>query len=197
MSLAQESAVGQTLEVTMDITTVDDSRGLVVLLHPHPDFGGDRFHPFIEALFRRLPERSVSAIRFDFSSAELTVARQEAVAAIDEGVTRCGPTPVILAGYSFGAGIAAHISDERIAGWYLLAPPSATLSGSTIGNDPRPKAIVVPEHDQFSPPTTIVHAVASWENTEVTTAPNTDHFLHDVQPIVVSALSWIERITRQ
>jgi alpha/beta superfamily hydrolase len=43
---------------------------LAVLLHPHPHFGGNRFHPFIEALFRRLPEIGVTAIRFDFLSAE-------------------------------------------------------------------------------------------------------------------------------
>jgi alpha/beta superfamily hydrolase len=44
---------------------------------------------------------------------------------------------VILAGYSFGAGIASSIGDERIAGWYLLAPPTEMLSASNIGNDPR------------------------------------------------------------
>jgi alpha/beta superfamily hydrolase len=100
-----------------------------------------------------------------------------------------------LAGYSFGAGIASSIGDERIAGWYLLAPPSEMLSASNIGDDPRPKAIIVPEYDQFSPPATVAQVVAMWEKTTITTVPNADHFLGAVQPIVDSALRWIERIT--
>jgi alpha/beta superfamily hydrolase len=169
-----------------------DARGLAVLLHPHPQFGGNRFHPFIEALFRRLPGISVSAIRFDFSSAETIPAREEVVASIDDGAAQSPQLPVILAGYSFGAGIAAGIDDERIAGWYLLAPPSAMLSASNIGDDPRAKEIVVPEHDQFSPPATVAQVVEGWEHTTVTTVPNADHFLGAVQPIVDRALRWID-----
>ena len=90
-----------------EMNTTEEARALAVLLHPHPDFGGNRFHPFIDGLFRRLPERAVTAIRFDFSSADLSVAHEEVVAAIDEGSTRWPQLPVVLAGYSFGAGIAA------------------------------------------------------------------------------------------
>ena len=180
-----------------EINTAEQARGIAVLLHPHPQFGGNRFHPFVEGLFRRLPEIAVSAIRFDFSSAELSTAGEEAVAAMDEGAARWPQLPVILAGYSFGAGIASSIGDERIAGWYLLAPPSEMLSASNIGNDPRPKAIVVPEHDQFSAPATVAQVVAGWEKTTITTVPNADHFLGAVQPIVDSALRWIELITNR
>ena len=193
--LAPRASVGETLIMVPELNTADRARGFAVLLHPHPHFGGNRFHPFIEALFRRLPDIAVSAIRFDFSSAEPPAARQEALAAIDEGAARWPQLPAILAGYSFGAGIAAGVGDERIAGWYLLAPPSTTLSVSTIGSDPRPKAVVVPEFDQFSPPHEVAQLVAGWEKTTVTTVPNTDHFLGAVVPIVDGALHWMEQIT--
>jgi alpha/beta superfamily hydrolase len=181
--------------VDPEINAADQGRAIAVLLHPHPHFGGNRFHPFVEGLFRRLPGIGVTAIRFDFSSAEFSIAGEEAVAAIDEGATRWPHLPVIVAGYSFGAGIASSIGDERIAGWYLLAPPSEMLSASTVGDDPRPKAIVVPEFDQFSPPATIARVVTGWQGTTITTVPNADHFLGAVQPIVDGALRWIERIT--
>jgi uncharacterized protein len=187
--------MGQTLVVVPEINTTDESRGFAVLLHPHPDFGGNRFHPFIEALFRRLPDIGISSIRFDFSSAELSVARNEALAAIDEGAVRWPQLPALLVGYSFGAGVAVSISDERVAGWYLLAPQSAMLSAATIGDAPRPKAVIVPEHDQFSPPAAVAHVLAGWEMTTMTTLPDTDHFLGNVHPIVDGALQWIERIT--
>ena len=57
-------------DMSLEMNAADEARGVAVLLHPHPHFGGNRFHPFIEALFRRLPDIAVSAIRFDFTSAE-------------------------------------------------------------------------------------------------------------------------------
>jgi alpha/beta superfamily hydrolase len=177
------------------MNTADEAKALAVLLHPHPHFGGNRFHPFIEGLFRGLPGIGVTAIRFDFASAEPSVARQEVMRSLDEGSGRWPHLPVVVAGYSFGAGIAAGIADERIVGWYLLAPPAAMLSDVPIGDDPRPKAIVVPELDQFSPPAAIADAVAGWQMTTVTTLANTDHFLGVFQPIVDGALHWIEQLT--
>ena len=174
-----------------------EARGLAVLLHPHPHFGGNRFHPFIDGLFHQLPDIGVNAIRFDFSSAEPASAREEVMAVIDEGAARWPQLPIILAGYSFGAGVAASIDDERIAGWYLLAPPAAMLSTAVIGSDPRPKSLVVPEHDQFSPPFEIAQVVVGWERITVTTLPHTDHFLGSVQPIVDHALRWIEPLASE
>jgi uncharacterized protein len=178
-----------------EMNVAEEARALAVLLHPHPHFGGNRFHPFIEALFRRLPDMAVTAIRFDFSSAEPSVAREEVVASLNEGSTRWPHLPVVLAGYSFGAGIAAGVDDERIAGWYLLAPPTAMLAAAPIGPDPRPKGIVVPELDQFSPPAAVELAVTGWEATTVTTMPNADHFLGSVPPFVDDALRWVDRVT--
>jgi alpha/beta superfamily hydrolase len=182
--------------VLAEMNTTEEPRAFVVLLHPHPDFGGNRFHPFIDGLFRRLPECAVAASRFDFSSADLSIAHEEVVAAIDEGSTRWPQLPVVLVGYSFGAGVAAGSPDERIAGWYLLAPPGAMLAGAPIGHDPRPKGIAVPEFDQFSPPAAIGDVVREWERTTVTTVPNADHFLGAVAPVVEGALHWIDVTVR-
>jgi alpha/beta superfamily hydrolase len=178
-----------------EVNVAEDAGSLAVLLHPHPHFGGNRFHPFIDALFRRLPESGVTAIRFDFSSAEPSVATAEVVAALDQGSTRSPQLGVLLVGYSFGAGIAAGVGDPRVAGWYLLAPPAAMLADVSIGPDRRPKRIVAPELDQYSPPAAIEHVVAGWETTTVATVPNADHFLGNVAPFVDDALSWIDRMT--
>jgi alpha/beta superfamily hydrolase len=180
--------------VAAEMNIAQKATALAVLLHPHPDFGGNRFHPFIHGLFHRLPDAAVTAIRFDFSTAQPGAAHDEVLSSMDEASARWPELPVVLAGYSFGAGIAASIADERIAGWYLLAPPAAMLSAGLIGDDRRPKVIAVPQFDQFSPPDAIAHAVAGWETTSVTTVPNADHFLGAVQPIVDEALHWIEGI---
>jgi alpha/beta superfamily hydrolase len=172
----------------------DDVRGTAVLLHPHPDFGGNRFHPFIDGLFRRLPEVAVSAVRIDFTSSEQTSARADVLAAIDAACGLWPALPLALVGYSFGAGIAVGINDDRVSGWYLLAPPTDVLFSAAIGADSRPKAIVVPENDQFFPPESTERAVAGWASTTVTVIPGADHFLGRVNGIVDAAVEWIDRL---
>jgi uncharacterized protein len=186
----------ETVRVVPDINGPDDVQGVAVLLHPHPDFGGSRFHPFIDGLFRRLPEVGVGAVRIDFTSADQLAARTDVSAALEAGMTRWPRSPLVLVGYSFGAGIAVGISDDRISGWYLLAPPTDSLARALIGPDPRPKAIVVPEHDQFFPLEATAREVAEWASTTVTTAPDADHFLGHVDPIVNQAMAWIGRMAR-
>jgi len=174
-----------------DINAAEAPFAVAVLLHPHPDYGGNRFHPFIDRLFKRLPEVSVSAVRFNFTTSSPAGAGNQVIAAIDHAAAQWPKCPVILAGYSFGAGVAAMIDDHRIADWYLLAPPGVMLEHATAGDDPRPKTIQVPEHDQFSPPKAIEHLVASWQSTTVDTILGVDHFLGDVEPIVDDALASI------
>jgi alpha/beta superfamily hydrolase len=186
--------VGETVVVVPDIRIADDPAAFAVLLHPHPSYGGDRFHPFIDGLFHRLPGISVNAIRFDFSSADDLKAHDEVVAAIDAAATRWPQLPAMLVGYSFGAAVAARVDDDRVLAWYLLAPPLVMLADAAIRDMPRPKALVVPEYDQFSPPGAVIEAVAGWQATTVTTVPSADHFLGFVDPVVEAALTWIGEV---
>ena len=169
----------------LDLNAAVEPRAVAVLLHPHPHFGGDRFHPFIDELFRRLPDRGVSTVRFDFSTADPETAREEVVSAIDAGAARWPGAPVMIGGYSFGAGIASGVDDQRVARWVLLAPPAALLTDATIAQDPRPKVILVPADDQFSPPDAIDAVVADWIGLTVRTIPHADHFLGTALPRII------------
>jgi alpha/beta superfamily hydrolase len=179
--------------VNLDINPpADQAQTVAVLLHPHPDYGGNRWHPFIDGVFRRLPAIGVKAVRFDFATSDVAAARAEVVAAVDESSSAEPGLPVLLVGYSFGAGVAAGVDDERIFGWYLLAPPAVMLTAAAVGADSRPKRIVQPERDQFSPPDVIAAEVADWRATTVEIAPGADHFLNGhVAPIVAGAVDWI------
>ncbi|HZU72834.1 MAG TPA: hypothetical protein VE990_08700 [Acidimicrobiales bacterium] len=180
--------------MSVELSYTPDALALAVLLHPHPDFGGDQLHPFIDGLFRRLDESGIGAVRFDFSSAEPAEAKAQTIAAIKAGLDRWGTVPVVLAGYSFGAGIAATVEDKRVVAWYLLAPQVSFLTGSMIGRSARPKRIVVPELDRYSSPDSVRKATSDWTSTTVDTLPDTTHFLGDIRPIVDSAASWIESV---
>jgi alpha/beta superfamily hydrolase len=161
-----------------------------VLLHPHPAMGGDRFNPVVDALYRGLPPAGVSAVRFDFTSADPDAAAADVVEVLDQTATR----PLVLVGYSFGADVAATVTDGRLSGWYLVAPPIRVVAVERMaaGMDPRPKGVAVAEHDQFSPPEVVGPATAGWRNTTSSVVPGTDHFLAGGYAEVVRlVLGWL------
>jgi len=121
-----------------DLAEATDAWASAVLLHPHPDMGGDRHNNVVTALFEALPPAGVTAARFDFSSSNVETATAETVEVLDV----LSPEPRYLVGYSFGGGIAARVSGDRTARRCLIAPPPWKES--------RPLAYVIAaEHDQF------------------------------------------------
>lgn len=121
-----------------DLVEAPDAWASALLLHPHPDMGGDRFNNVVTALFDALPPAGVTAVRFDFSSSNVDTATAETVAMLN--LLPIAPRYVV--GYSFGGGVAARVSDDQVAGRCLIAPPPWKES--------RPSAFVIAaEHDQF------------------------------------------------
>lgn len=177
--------------VNPEINPAEDPIGIAILLHPHPDYGGNRHHPFIDGLHRRLPGSGVSTVRFDFTSGDVTAARREALEAVEAAGAHWPGKPVVLVGYSFGAATAAGVSAASVAGWFLLAPPEVMLADATIGDMAGPKSVHVPERDQYSSPAAVRAAVAGWTETTVSVVPGVDHFLGAVEPMVVVAAEWV------
>ncbi len=177
-----------------DLVTADGAaRAAAVLLHPHPDMGGDRFNNVVGELFRILPGAGVTTIRFDFSSSDIDTAAAETLEALaalpDDGAPR------FLVGYSFGGGVAATIDDERLAGWFLAAP-ALTLVEPAIGADPRPKLVAAAEHDRFFPPDKLEAATIDWRSTSITTIPGADHFFVGRTDVVAQrCIEWITQLT--
>jgi len=172
-----------------DLCERDVGAPMAVLLHPHPDMGGNRHHPVVDALYRELP---LSTLRFDFTSSDTATAQAEAREAI-----RLAPgRDVILLGYSFGADLALTIDDGGVLGWFLVAPPLRVPEHeASVATDPRPKRLAVPEHDQFSSPARALELTSTWSSTSVVTLPRADHFLfgHE-QSVVEAALIWLRTL---
>jgi uncharacterized protein len=141
-----------------------------VLLHPHPDMGGNQHNNVISALYERLPAIGVTPLRFDFASSDLEQARAQAVAAIE-----AAGEPVYLLGYSFGGGVAATIDHPGVLAWGLIAP-ALTLFESVVGPDPRPKFVVAGERDAWFDPEMLTAATATWAATTLAVVAGADHF---------------------
>jgi alpha/beta superfamily hydrolase len=161
-----------------------------VLLHPHPDFGGNRFNLVVDSLYRALPTAGVTAARFDFSSSDEAGAVDRTVEVVHSVPTR----PLVLVGYSFGAAIATLVTDDRLAGWFLAAPPlrPGAQRRPPIADDPRPKALAVPQFDQFSPPADVRRLTDDWVNATVEVVAGADHFLAGgTTEVVTQLLAWL------
>ena len=117
----------------------DGAAATAVLLHPHPDYGGDRYHPVIDALYRGLP---VSTLRFDFGSSDFEAAHAET----REAIGLAPSSSVVLIGYSFGASVALGVDDPAVLGWFVVAPRSGGPPG------PTPRRVATPARSMCSSP---------------------------------------------
>ena len=144
-----------------------------VLLHPHPDLGGDQHNNVVTALHDRLLEVGIAGYRFDFVSAEPTSARRQTITAIE--ATAAGDGSVLLAGYSFGAAIAATVTHPAVIGWALIAP-ALTVVAPTIASDPRPKLVVAGGRDGWFGPNVLAPYTDSWVAATTETIDSADHF---------------------
>lgn len=157
-----------------DLDAPAGATAAVVLLHPHPDHGGDRRNIVVDALFRALPAAGIAAVRFDFVSSDVAGGAADAVAALD--LLPDGLPPAVV-GYSFGAVVATFVDDPRVVGWALVAPPLGLLDAGPVGTDDRPKLVLAPAHDQFCPPAAVRSSTDGWSATTVEEVPSADHFL--------------------
>jgi alpha/beta superfamily hydrolase len=172
----------------VDLSAAPGPTLTAVLLHPHPDMGGDRLNHVVDALYRSLPKGGFTAARFDFSSSDPETAVAETAAVVDQ----CAGSRVALIGYSFGAGIAVQVTDPRVLGWMLVAPYAGAGPAPAGGVDQRPKLVLVAEHDQWTPLHRAEAMVTGWANTTVRALTGADHFLDGATGAVVdAALDWL------
>lgn len=173
-----------------DLVTPADPIAGAALCHPHPRFGGDRFHPVVDALFRELPGRGVAALRFDFrrEHANGIGERNDVIAALDALSDRFD-IPLLAAGYSFGAAVILATGDPRITAIAAIAPP---LSMMSVPTPAVPTLVMSPRHDQFCPPDETSSAIAAWPNCSFDVIESADHFLLGHAPAVAErAATWL------
>ncbi len=177
-------------------------RGGVVLAHPHPLYGGDRFNPVVDTLFRELPNYGFHAVRFDFRGAggstgehdEGNSERLDVAAAID--FLAPFNDDVWVVGYSFGSIVAMNVVEPRVSGWIAIAPPLTEGSPVLAGRDPRPKLLLVAEHDQFCPAPRARERSATWPSTTIVDVVGTDHFLQGrVSAVAERAIAFLDEIS--
>jgi hypothetical protein len=184
----------------------DTPRAAAVLCHPHPQYGGTMRSIVISELFRTLPARGVACLRFNFRGVEGSTGvhgegrgeRADAVAAVDALVAAVPDgIPIVLAGWSFGGDVTLSVHDDRLAAWLAIAPPLRFAEVGPVAADPRPKHLVLAEHDEVRPPEEIAAVAEGWTATTVETVPGASHFfVGRTDAVVAAADRLITRVAR-
>jgi alpha/beta superfamily hydrolase len=193
--LTISSPGGETLEAEMQWPPA--ARLAVVVAHPHPQYGGDMHNNVVSALFHHAPGIGVAVIRFNFRGVGGSTGRHDGGpgerddlrAVLDECAARSGAVPLAIAGYSFGAEIALTVDHPKSVGWFAVAPVMRMFPAEQIvaASDPRPKRLVVAQHDQYAPPVGVRESTRGWKHTTIDVAPMADHFFGGATAAVVAA----------
>jgi len=187
-----------------ELVVASPERAGLVLCHPHPQYGGTMRSLVISALFGALPAAGVTCLRFNFRGVEHSEGRYDegrgerrdvraAVHALDAHLG--AGTPLVLAGWSFGADVALSSPDPRLAGWLAIAPPLRFLADeATVGADERPKLVVLAEHDEFRPPAEVAAVASTWRDTDVQVVGASHFFVGRTERVVDAARGFVERV---
>ena len=188
-SVPLTTADGQELPADIEVPDRDPIGG-VVICHPHPQYGGNRFNPVVDAVFRHVPTLGIAALRFDFRSefGGGLEERRDVVSALDELEER-SISPLAIVGYSFGAAVALATEDDRVRAIAAVAPP---LTMMDVPTPTVPTLVLMPRHDQFTEVEAASEIVASWPESEFRVIESTDHFIAGrTSQVAESAGTWM------
>ncbi len=134
--------------------------GGVVITHPHPLYGGSMNNNVVWTAHKAFASRGWSTLRFNFRGVGRStgaygngLAEADDVAAALAFLKERVPGPGYLAGYSFGAAVAARamLAGLGADGVLLISPPIAFMEMDFLPRVPRLKLVIVGDRDELCP----------------------------------------------
>lgn len=185
------------LEIALDKPT-GESRGVAVIAHPHPLFGGTLDNKVVQTLARAFVQCGWTAVRFNFRGVGGSAgSHDEGRGELDDFLAVVqhaapagdGQAALALAGFSFGAFVTTH-AFERLSASRPIE--QLVLVGTSVSRAPAApiapaahlKTLVLHgEQDD----TVLLSAVMDWARPQalpVTVIPGVGHFFHGQLPLL-------------
>ncbi len=165
------------------------ARGLAVVCHPHPQFGGTFDHKVVQTIARACLELSWASVRFNFRGVGASEGVwDEGRGEVDDALAvsadwRARPEfaglPWLLGGFSFG-GYVAVAASHRLgaeARPRRLVLVGASTEKQAVGDVPADTLVIHGESDEVVP----LAATLAWarpQNLPVVVFPGVGHFFH-------------------
>jgi len=169
-------------------------RGVAIIAHPHPLFGGTMDNKVVQTLARAFAQCGWRAVRFNFRGVGATAG------AHDEGrgeaqdllavVQQCAPQgPLALAGFSFGSFVMSQAllslwPQRQIEKLVFVGTAASRFQVATLPPEAHERTLVVHgEHDDTVP----LSFVMDWARPQVlpvTVIPGGSHFFHGQLPLL-------------
>src|SRR5437016_7181375 len=153
--------VSQQLTLEARLAVPASPGGGIVICHPHPLYGGDMDNPVVVRVQQVCAELGLATLRFNFRGVGGSsgthgggLAEQEdARGALDALAQATGTRPLAIAGYSFGAWVAALVGrrDARVTALALIAPPLAMYDFGGVEGKRVPTLAVAGSADPYCP----------------------------------------------
>lgn len=193
--LALNGAAGA-IEAARDVALHDGavSRGVAVIAHPHPLFGGTMTNKVVQTVARACVLAGWQAVRFNFrgvgaSQGSHDGGRGELDDLLAVVAQRAPHGPLVLAGFSFGAFVTSHavarLAGQRdIARVVLVGTAASRFTVAPIPPDLHGRTLVVHGEVDDTVPLVSVMDWARPQHLPVTVIPGVEHFFHGQLPLL-------------
>lgn len=169
-------------------------RGVAVIAHPHPLFGGTMDNKVVQTLARAFVQCGWRAVRFNFRGVGATAGTHDTGLGEAQDmlavVQQCAPTgPLALAGFSFGSFVMSQAllslwPQRQIEKLVFVGTAASRFQVATLPPEAHERTLVVHgEHDDTVP----LSSVMDWARPQVlpvTVIPGGSHFFHGQLPLL-------------
>ena len=176
------------LEAVLDTLPAGARVGCAVVCHPHPQHGGTMHNKVAHTLARAFVRSGFETLRFNFRGTQGSEGEfdhgngelDDALAAVHWLSARSPDLPVWIAGFSFGAAIAAiAASHEGVDGLVSVAPAISRVAPALERQPDCPWLIVQGDQDELVP----IDDTVEWVNSlqpgpELLVISGGEHFFH-------------------
>lgn len=173
-------------------------RGVAIIAHPHPLFGGTMDNKVVQTLARACVACGYTAVRFNFRGVGASAGVHDEgrgelddLLAVVQQVAPAGPdaSPIVLAGFSFGAFVTSHAvqalwAERQVDRVVLVGTAASRFTVAPIPPEAHQQTLVVHGEEDDTVP---LAAVMDWARPQilpVTVIPAGGHFFHGQLPLL-------------